>query len=56
MKKVYLAGQFSEYDGWKNSFENIEGLSFITPRLIQISRLLMLTFHKICRLFQTQIF
>lgn len=33
MKKVYLAGQFSEYNGWKNSFENIDGFEFYNPEI-----------------------
>ena len=31
--KVYLAGQPSEYDTWKNSFKDIKGFEFYDPEI-----------------------
>ena len=31
MKKVYLAGQFKEYDNWKEEIKTIDGLDFFDP-------------------------
>ena len=31
--KVYLAGQPSEYDTWKNSFKDIKGFTFYDPEI-----------------------
>jgi nucleoside 2-deoxyribosyltransferase len=31
MKKLYLAGQFSEYDNWKEEVKAIDGFDFFDP-------------------------
>jgi hypothetical protein len=33
MKKVYLAGQFKEYDGWKEEIKKVAGFDFFDPEL-----------------------
>ena len=33
MTKVYLAGQPSEYDKWKESFREIKGFEFYDPEI-----------------------
>ncbi len=33
MKRVYLAGLFSEYDNWKDEFKKVEGFDFFNPEI-----------------------
>ncbi|MEK7447338.1 MAG: hypothetical protein AAB632_00860 [Patescibacteria group bacterium] len=33
MKKVYLAGRFSEYDDWKDVVKKVEGFDFFDPEI-----------------------
>jgi len=33
MKKVYLAGQFSEYDRWKDTIKKVDGFDFFDPEI-----------------------
>lgn len=33
MKKVYLAGQFKEYDDWKDTIKQVDGFYFFDPEV-----------------------